>query len=61
MSDFETHSLGTSTELRLSRVLSSAIAQNIEQWGRGIMPSDVLSAYERLKAHYDEQIGSGIS
>lgn len=59
MSDFETHTPGTATELRLSRVLVNVMAQNMEHWGRGIMPHDVLLAYDRLKAHHDQQIGSG--
>ena len=55
--DFETHSIGTSREIQLSRTLTRAMADNmsrIQQYN--VMPREVLVAYEELVKHYQWQI-----
>ena len=58
MSDFEVHPIGTSTEIRYSRELANAIEQITYQYGNGIVPNSVLSAYLKLRQHYAVQIES---
>ena len=55
--DFETHDIGTRTEVSLSRALSRSIADNlprIQQYN--VMPREVMLAYEELTRHYQWQI-----
>lgn len=56
MTDFETHSIGTAKELRLSRELTAEIKQAGEQYGFGLFPQNVMLVYNKLVAHYKEQI-----
>ena len=56
MKDFETHSRGTTEEIRLSRNLSAAIHQMIEQYGEGIIPISLLRPYKDLVQHYNKYI-----
>lgn len=62
MEDFEVHPRGTMSsvyeEIRLSRDLARAIAQNLESYGQ-VVPQDVFNAYNKLKAHYDRCIEEG--
>lgn len=55
MSDFETHSIGTTKELNLSRALAREIEQTMQQYGN-VIPENVLRAYMALRQHYDLQI-----
>jgi hypothetical protein len=55
--DFETHDIGTRTEVSLSRALARSIADNlprIQQYN--VMPREVMLAYEELTRHYQWQI-----
>jgi hypothetical protein len=54
--DFETHPLGTTTELRLSRSLAREMEQVMQSYGRGIFPVNVLKAYDELNTHYQWEI-----
>lgn len=54
MSDFETHDIGTTKEIQLSRELAKSIEQITEQYG-GVVPESVMQAYNRLVKHYDWQ------
>lgn len=57
MSDFETHQIGTSKEIQLSRALARAIHENEERIrSYNVMPVDVWNAYVALRKHYDWQI-----
>lgn len=56
--DFEVHERGTAAELKAARELVHAIEQNIEQWGEGIIPHDILQAYKRLYGQYVKQLQS---
>lgn len=56
--DFEVHDRGTAAELHASRELAREIQQSIEQWGEGIIPSNILQAYKRLYGQYIRQIQS---
>ena len=56
MTDFETHSIGTAKELRLSRALANEIKAVCKQFGTGVFPENVISAYNELIAHYEEQM-----
>lgn len=56
MKDFEVHERGTATELKAARELVHVIEQNIEQWGEGIIPLDILQAYKRLYGQYVKQL-----
>lgn len=58
MNDFETVPRGTINELELSRDLVAKIIQNIESYGRGIFPSDVLRSFDTLCKHYEKQLES---
>ena len=58
MSDFEVHPIGTFTEVKLSRELVHAIEQVTQQYGTGIIPTSVLTAYMELRNHYAIQIES---
>jgi len=51
MSDFETHEIGTATELRLSRALAREIESTIQQYGL-VIPGNVLQCYYALMNHY---------
>ncbi len=55
MKDFEVHSIGTSTELRLSRALASTIEEVLQQYGE-VVPLNVLKAYTELSNFYKKQI-----
>lgn len=59
MKDFEVHSVGHYEEIKLSRELASAIAQELAMYGK-VVPHSVLVAYERLKKHYEWQIENGV-
>ena len=56
MKDFETHDIGTATELRLSRELAAAIEQLMVQYGDGIIPSSIQLPYKKLKKHYNDRM-----
>ena len=56
MKDFETHDIGTAEEIRLSRSLTVAMTQMIDQYGEGIIPIALLRPYKELKQHYDRSI-----
>lgn len=58
MSDFETHPIGTTKEILLSRALARAIEQELEQWGQ-VVPNSVYVSYQRLLEHYRWQLESG--
>ena len=58
MKDYEVHPIGTSTEIKYSRVLVDAIEQITQQYGNGIVPNSVFNAYCKLKAHYNVQLES---
>jgi hypothetical protein len=58
MEDFEVHPRGTFTEVKLSRELVHAIEQVTQQYGTGIIPTSVLTAYMELRNHYAIQIES---
>lgn len=58
MKDFEVHERGTAAELKAARELVHTIEQNIEQWGEGIIPLDILQAYKRLYGQYVKQLQS---
>ena len=49
MSDFETHPSGTQKEIELSRELTKAIAQLINQYGEGIIPHQISVPYNKLR------------
>ncbi len=55
-SDFEVHEIGTATELRLSRELAKQMKQIGEQFGFGIFPENVSTAYYKLIEHYDSRM-----
>ena len=56
MKDFEVHARGTTEEIRLSRELTQAIQQLIEQYGEGIIPHSIRMPYNRLLGQYMRQI-----
>ena len=56
MPDFETHRVGTSSELALSRELVAQIKQITEQFGNGIVPDNVFKAYEKLIKFYEADL-----
>lgn len=58
MSDFETVPRGTIKELELARDLVAIIIQNIESYGRGIFPANVLNSFDNLCKHYEKQLES---
>ena len=60
MKDFEVHPIGTFTEVKLSRELVHAIEQVTQQYGTGIIPTSVLTAYMELRNHYAIQIESDL-
>lgn len=53
--NFEVHSAGTGTELRLSRALANSIEQLEAQFPRTV-PEPILRAYAPLKAHYQKSL-----
>ena len=55
MKDFEVHPRGTAEEIKLSRALAKEIEQITHQYG-GVVPHNVMLAYNRLLAHYTKQI-----
>jgi hypothetical protein len=55
MSDFETHPIGTTTEIKLSRQLAAAIEQELQQYGN-VIPHSVHVAYNRLYEFYLKQM-----
>lgn len=52
MSDFETHPVGTAREINLSRALATQIEQVMQQYGPGILPHNVVNAYNKLYEYY---------
>ena len=56
MNDFETHPVGTTAEIRLSRALYNAIDRSMEQWGKGIMSADIIAAHTALLECYMGQL-----
>ena len=57
MSDFETHRIGTTKEIQLSRALARAIYENEDRIrSYNVMPAEVWDAYVALRKHYDWQI-----
>lgn len=56
MNDFEVHPIGTADEIRLSRELTQAIQQLIEQYGEGIVPHSIRLPYNRLLGQYIRQM-----
>jgi hypothetical protein len=58
MNDFETMPRGTTQEISLSRDLVEKIIQNIETYGRGIFPYDVLKSFDTLCKFYETQLES---
>ena len=58
MKDFEVHPIGTAEEIRLSRLLANEITQISEQYG-GVVPHNVILAYNKLLDHYMKQIEHG--
>lgn len=54
MSDFETHPIGTSIEVSLSRALAREIEQVTKQYGN-VVPHQVMLAYEKLLEHHQWQ------
>lgn len=46
-------------ELRLSRELANAIAQEYEAFGQ-VVPHSVLQAYKRLVEHYQKEQEEGV-
>jgi len=56
MSDFEVHPIGTYDEIRASRELAREVEQVIQQYGPGIVPFNVLQAYNRLYGQYIRQM-----
>lgn len=56
MRDFETHPRGTGAEIVASRVLARTIEQLTNQYGNGILPIDVMQAYNKLKDVYAKQL-----
>ena len=55
MNDFEVHDIGTAEEIRLSRALANEIGQITHQYG-GVVPHNVMLAYNKLLDHYTKQI-----
>ena len=58
MNDFETHDIGTTREIQLSRELAKSIEQITKQYG-GVVPESVMRAYNRLVEHYNWQQENG--
>lgn len=56
MSDFETHPRGTAEEIRCSRELANAIEELIQTHGPGILPVNILQAYNKLRGQYIRQM-----
>lgn len=56
MSDFETHPIGTATEIRCSRELARAIQEWVGIEGNDVLPVNVLQAYNKLCGQYIRQI-----
>ena len=56
MSDFEVHDRGTAEELRLSRALAGQIEQVIQSYSPGILPHNVINAYNKLYEFYIRQM-----
>lgn len=54
--DFETHPIGTSKEIKLSRQLVNEITEVIQSFEAGIFPVNVLKAYDELLSHYEWQM-----
>jgi hypothetical protein len=54
--DFETHPRGTTAELKASRELAQEIKLTIEQYSPGIIPHNILQAYNRLYGQYIKQM-----
>lgn len=55
MKDFETHPRGTGAELVACRELARTIEQLTKQYGAGILPIDIMQAYNKLKEVYTKQ------
>ena len=55
MKDFEVHPRGTAEEIALSRALANQIEQITHQYG-GVVPHNVMLAYNKLCDHYMKQI-----
>lgn len=52
---FETHEMGTATEIQLSRALAREIEQIHNQYP-GVVPHNVMKAYHKLYEHYQLQM-----
>jgi spore coat polysaccharide biosynthesis protein SpsF (cytidylyltransferase family) len=66
MSDFEVHPIGTANEIKLSRELANAIANQIDKednphssWDATKLPNDIREIYYRLYNQYQIDIQSG--
>lgn len=55
MSDFESCPRGTYEEVRLSRILATAIENELQQHNE-TLPITIVTAYLRLYEHYMKQI-----
>ena len=66
MSDFEVHPIGTANEIKLSRELANAIANQIDKednpnkypWDATKLPNDIREIYYRLYNQYQIDIQS---
>jgi hypothetical protein len=66
MNDFEVHPIGTTDEIKLSRELANAIAEQIDRednphkysWDATKLPSEIRGIYERLYKQYQTNIRS---
>jgi hypothetical protein len=57
MSDFETHEIGTAKELKLSRALYDAIAQQINnEFDDKSINAEIRNAHDELRRHYQWQV-----
>jgi hypothetical protein len=56
MSDFETHPRGVAMEIKASRHLAEQIEQTIQQWGPGVIPHNIVQAYNKLYEVYIKQM-----
>jgi len=56
--DFEVHEIGTALELKLCRALVEDMNQVSKQYGRGILPSNVVDKLNKLNAFYADIINN---
>lgn len=59
MNDFETHPIGTASEIRASRALAREIEKQM-QTDASIIPVGIMNAYLKLFKEYSVQIQSQI-